>query len=641
MERAKAWDKLKKYRPEHLLGSFALSCLLAAGQWGGLYAPWCVGFGAARGASPRGFAALLGALLGGYLFFPFQAALRHGATVLLLYAAALSFVGSRWEKRAWFAPLAACASLWLVHSVYLVGRGLTEVALWLVAGVSAWLVCRRMQGVTLTEQTEVEALGVCLALVNVMVGGFSPGRLGAVWLALWLSDRRSRDTAPAIGGCIGLTMDLAAARPAVFLGAVLPLACYGAMTCRSRTTRALAYCLAIGSAALVYDYDMAAPLLFETFTAAAAYLLTPHRSRRTAPLLSDSTCSPRASAFRALYDALFGEEGRAAEENPAVIFDRAAEKVCRTCPQAARCYHRDYQSTHDAFTHAAGKLLQRGGAAKSDFPDWFSDGCERFGQFLSAVNDESYAYLLRGRYRRRLQELRRLAALPYAQMGQAMEETAPVSTAAPTATLEVCHRTRSRTAGALCGDETDSFTVGDITYLLLSDGMGSGKDAHAEAAMTVRLLRQFLEAGITAEAALRTLNTALRLREGDGFTTIDLALFHRHSGRVEVYKYGACDSFCCRTGGQVEPLSCSTLPAGLETRSDPPPLKCQLRHGDILLLVSDGVLSAGEAPLRQLLAGWEGSMEALARAILDLCRGSDDDCAVIAARCAKPGLKRV
>ena len=49
---------------------------------------------------------------------------------------------------------------------------------------------------------------------------------------------------------------------------------------------------------------------------------------------------------------------------------------------------------------------------------------------------------------------------------------------------------------SVCGDQLDTFEVGDTVYLLLSDGMGSGEAAHREAAMTVRLLRQFLEAGI-------------------------------------------------------------------------------------------------------------------------------------------------
>ena len=45
--------------------------------------------------------------------------------------------------------------------------------------------------------------------------------------------------------------------------------------------------------------------------------------------------------------------------------------------------------------------------------------------------------------------------------------------------LKMCIRDR-------CGDQVDHFEVGDEVYLLLCDGMGSGQEAHREAAMTVR-----------------------------------------------------------------------------------------------------------------------------------------------------------
>ena len=67
----------------------------------------------------------------------------------------------------------------------------------------------------------------------------------------------------------------------------------------------------------------------------------------------------------------------------------------------------------------------------------------------------------------------------------------------------------------LCGDQLATVETGGMLYLLLSDGMGSGPEAHREAALTVRLLEQFLRAGIEAAPALKTLNSALALRGGD------------------------------------------------------------------------------------------------------------------------------
>lgn len=633
-------DKLKKYRPIPMLGSFALGCALSAGQWGGVYAPWSMALVAACGATPRGLGALLGALLGGYLFFPFSEALRHGATALLTYAAALSFAGSRWERSGRFAPLSAAGALLVVHSVYLVGRSFRHGALWIVAAAATYVLTKRLRGISLRERTETVGLGLCLALLEVSLDGLSLGRLGAVWLALWLSSGKRSAEGTMVGACIGLALDLGQMRPDGVMTTILTMTCCAVGVCRSRSTKALTFCAMGTFLAVLLDFDGAAPLAFELLIAAAAYLLTPEKLRREVTLsLPSDTYASRATAFRALYDALFGDVADEQEENPAVIFDRTAEKVCRTCPQAARCYHKEYQSTHDAFTHAAGRLLARGQGARGDFPDWFAGRCERFGQFLTTVNEELYGYLLRLRYRRRLQELRKLASLPYAQMGEAMETAAAIATQ-ERAVLEIFCAKRPKEGMAVCGDETDVLTVGGVTYLILSDGMGSGAEAHAESAMTVRLLRQFLEAGITAEASLQTLNTALRLRGGDGFTTIDLTAFHRESGRVSVHKYGAADSYYRCGGGQVERLSCATLPAGLET-GQAVPAKLHLRHDDILVMVSDGVVSRGDGWLRELLQTWSGSAEDLAQAVLDGCREADDDCAVIAAKCRRTGVSRV
>ena len=89
--------------------------------------------------------------------------------------------------------------------------------------------------------------------------------------------------------------------------------------------------------------------------------------------------------------------------------------------------------------------------------------------------------------------------------------------------------------------------------------------------MTVRLLRQFLEAGIEPGPALKTLNTALSLRgeSGGGFTTIDLLALQRSSGQAALYKYGAAPSYCKR-GGSVSRYAGQSLPAGLQAVRDAP-----------------------------------------------------------------------
>ena len=51
--------------------------------------------------------------------------------------------------------------------------------------------------------------------------------------------------------------------------------------------------------------------------------------------------SATALALRELYDSLM-RTPKAEDENPAMIFDRAAERVCRGCSLRTICWERDY-----------------------------------------------------------------------------------------------------------------------------------------------------------------------------------------------------------------------------------------------------------------------------------------------------------
>ena len=150
--------------------------------------------------------------------------------------------------------------------------------------------------------------------------------------------------------------------------------------------------------------------------------------------------------------------------------------------------------------------------------------------------------------------------------------------------------------------------------------------------MTVRLLRQFLEAGIEPGPALKTLNTALSLRgeSGGGFTTIDLLALQRASGQAALYKYGAAPSYPKRSGS-VSRYTGQSLPAGLQAvREAPECTRLQLTAGSFFVMVSD---AGNDEWLQNLLAGWSGrDANALVSLILAESRGRkglEDDCAVL------------
>ena len=282
--------------------------------------------------------------------------------------------------------------------------------------------------------------------------------------------------------------------------------------------------------------------------------------------------------------------------------------------------------------------LQKTAVLKRNIPLYFTSRCVHLTEFVEAVNLELRSYLLRQQYHRRLSEVRDQAREQYAQLGDLLASAGPaVPASAQAMGYRVASSLRPREGQNVCGDQLDSFEVGGAVYLLLSDGMGSGEAAHREAAMTVRLLRQFLEAGIEPGPALKTLNTALSLRgeSGGGFTTIDLLALQRSSGQAALYKYGAAPSYCKR-GGSVSRYAGQSLPAGLQAVRDAPECtRLQLTAGSFFVMVSDGIADAGNDEwLQNLLAGWSGrDVNALVSLILAESRGRkglEDDCAVLA-----------
>ncbi len=320
-----------------------------------------------------------------------------------------------------------------------------------------------------------------------------------------------------------------------------------------------------------------------------------------------------AEAIRALGESFAPAPQPKKEENPAVIFDRAAEVVCRGCALRDLCWSKEYVSTYNAFNDATPVMLERGRAETSDFASHFASRCIHFPQLLSAINTEVTALLLRRQYRRQLAKERERSRGQYAQLGDLVAQ-AMAAPEVPAATgRELCHEvalgSAPRDGQRLCGDSMTWFRVGGVLYLLLSDGMGSGREAQRESQMTLRLLEQFLQAGIAPEPALRTLNAALNLRsdEQGSFTTIDLLAADLTARQAALYKYGAAPTYIKRKG-TVRRLAGASLPAGLQESGDEPQaIRFPLEENTFLLMISDGVADGSEDQwVQDLLAGWQG-----------------------------------
>lgn len=126
----------------------------------------------------------------------------------------------------------------------------------------------------------------------------------------------------------------------------------------------------------------------------------------------------------------------------------------------------------------------------------------------------------------------------------------------------------------------------------LSDGMGSGIAAYRESEMVIDLLEQFLEAGFSKETAVRMINSALIVRsDAQVFSTIDIASLDLYTGVCEFLKVGASTTFI-RRENWVETIASTSLPAGVFHKLEPDCTGKKLYDGDMVIMVTDGVLDA-------------------------------------------------
>jgi len=128
--------------------------------------------------------------------------------------------------------------------------------------------------------------------------------------------------------------------------------------------------------------------------------------------------------------------------------------------------------------------------------------------------------------------------------------------------------------------------------LTLSDGMGTGREAREESAATVELLEDFVESGFEKDLAVRIINSALVLKGTDeSFSTLDVCYVDLYTGDAEFIKIGAASTFL-RRDGKVTVIRSSSLPMGLMPSLDVEVSKARLCHGDVVLMVTDGVIDA-------------------------------------------------
>lgn len=140
------------------------------------------------------------------------------------------------------------------------------------------------------------------------------------------------------------------------------------------------------------------------------------------------------------------------------------------------------------------------------------------------------------------------------------------------------------------GDSHSMIELGSGKYAIaISDGMGNGERAHQESNETLKLLQKVLKSGIDETVAIKSVNSILSLRTTDEiFSTLDLAMIDLQNAGAKFLKVCSSPSFIKR-GNEVKMLKAENLPMGILHEFDVDVVGEQLKDGDILIMMSDGI----------------------------------------------------
>ncbi|MBR5241732.1 MAG: SpoIIE family protein phosphatase [Clostridia bacterium] len=172
-------------------------------------------------------------------------------------------------------------------------------------------------------------------------------------------------------------------------------------------------------------------------------------------------------------------------------------------------------------------------------------------------------------------------------------------------------------------------------YAMISDGMGTGESAGEVSSLVSGVISSLVRAGVAPSHVLRLINSIILARGSEISATVDIFELDAMCGEAAFIKCGAAVSYVKRDSS-IFRIRSRTAPIGILPSPDAERVAVEIREGDIIVMLSDGVNpTADDAPwLLDLLSRSDGrDLKALANSIIDTAKrrtaARDDMTAVV------------
>lgn len=624
-------DLLKKQLPPCLM-RFGCAFLSVGASVQEHWLPFSLCLLTIPGTGLYGGVMLLGVCIAALLLWPLQIAAELIIAAILIRTAVWVFRGTPYMEYAFFLPVTASVIVAMTGGILMLTRQPAELLYYVLRIIltfgGSWLLHYMAEKPT-REAVLILTGMLVLSACRIQLYGLSAAVLFSVLLTVYTAGTPSGLMMSAVCGiALDLTRCTSLPMTALLCGASL----LSSLLVSQSALLAVAASPVFLILFLLLSPERNPGLFWTVLPGAAAALLLPDglyqppgnaEKRRTPPMLR---MEQAAKTLTTLSAELQKELTVLPVTDPALVFDRAADRVCKHCSQYSLCWSGDYEA-YEALSRVSGPMLSRGSVCRDDFPVSFLSRCRRTEALLSVINQELDAALFRRQFRHRLEEGRRLLAGQY-QIFAAYLTTAVQRLSASDRRRSICipvtgMATAERRGSAICGDHSAFFrTARHMLYILLCDGMGSGLDAMRESTGSVQLLQELLTSGFLPEDALQLLNSLYLMRDDGAFSTVDLLEANLSTGHVTLWKWGSAPSYL-RQDGTVKKIGTALPPPGLEGTGRAERFQLSLGADDLLVLLSDGAAGAGTEEQIRTYGGT--SPKELAARIVDQSIGEDDD----------------
>ena len=275
-----------------------------------------------------------------------------------------------------------------------------------------------------------------------------------------------------------------------------------------------------------------------------------------------------------------------AEPDLHALLRQVADNACDTCPERRACKARHLVPA------LSPDILERPGLQTIDLPP----GCRKNGRLLTELRrGQEQLRRMKGdrsrqnSYRSALQDQYSFLSEYLQGLSDDLGATEPLRPSRFRPEIGI----RSQSLEEVSGDRCVYFEgVGNLGYLLLCDGMGTGAGAAGESQNAIDLIRQYLESGFSASHALRCFNSLCALTGTAGCATIDLLEMDLSTGKSSLYKWGAGPSYLS-VGGQLRKIGTAGAPPGLSQQARESVDRLSLSGGEALIMLSDGAGAEG------------------------------------------------